>query len=95
MSFTVLFSQPFVCDGRLYADCFFIESFFSIAMFLSFSLPISCKRYGPSFMNTDRYLYKILYGLVFLEFLFIDSYDPHDIGRIDIAAMQNTKGVCL
>jgi len=71
MSFTVLFSQLFVCGFRLFADWFFVESLFSIVICLSFSLPISCKRYGPSFMDTDKYLYTILYRLNVLEFLYL------------------------
>jgi hypothetical protein len=48
-----------------------MESLLSTAMCLSFSLPISCICYGASFMNTDKYLYKILYGLDVLEFLYL------------------------
>ena len=69
-------------------------------MCLSFCLPISCKRYGSSFMNADKYLYKILYRLNVLEFIYLLTVTTpppllHDIGRSDIAAMQNAKGVCL
>ena len=82
----------------MFTDSFFIESLLSIAMCLSFCLPMSCIRYGPSFVNADKYLYKILYGLDVLEFLYlliVTAPPPHDIERIDIAAMQNIKGLCL